>query len=116
MATGKKQNYRHLPAFILLILADKDLHGGGIHTELVQRLPSFNSDTGAVYRVLQELENSGAVKYTWDTPDSGSARKIYSITEAGWNELAIWQKDIEMRLANLNYFLESYAGVSAKRK
>lgn len=115
MATGKKQNYRHLPAFILLILADGDLHGGGIHTELVQRLPNFNSDTGAVYRVLQELENSGAVKLTWDMPDTGSARKIYSITETGWNELKFWKDDIEMRIANLNYFLESYANIIARR-
>jgi DNA-binding PadR family transcriptional regulator len=114
MATGKKQNYRHLPAFILLILAERDLHGGGIHTELVQRLPSFSSDTGAVYRVLQELENSGAVKLAWDTPESGSARKIYSITETGWNELEFWKKDIEMRIANLNYFLETYAGINAR--
>jgi PadR family transcriptional regulator, regulatory protein PadR len=116
MTTGKKQNYRHLPAFILLILADKDLHGGGIHTELMQQLPSFNSDTGAVYRALQELESSGAVKLTWDTPETGSARKIYSITENGRKELEFWKKDIEMRVANLNYFLETYAGICARHE
>ncbi|TSK06574.1 MAG: hypothetical protein FPO08_07890 [Geobacter sp.] len=39
---------------------------------------------------------------------AGPARRVYRITDVGWERLGFWRHDIEMRLANLQYFLETY--------
>ncbi|WHH58695.1 helix-turn-helix transcriptional regulator [Petroclostridium sp. X23] len=116
MSVMKGRNYRHLSAFILLVLAQREIHGGAIHTTLCETLPNFNTDTGAVYRCLQELESDGAVESEWDTSEPGPARKIYKITSLGWNELGEWEQDIQHRIANLNYFLETYRNIKGNRK
>lgn len=103
-----KRQYRHLPAFILLALAEGPLHGGAINTLLINRMPAYSGDTGAVYRTLQQLEKDGAVAASWDTARSGPAIKIYEITPEGWRKLSLWKEDIEKRIANLSYFLEGY--------
>jgi poly-beta-hydroxybutyrate-responsive repressor len=61
--------------------------------ELTQRLaeaglPPF--DTGAVYRTLRQMEATGLVSSFWDTSESGPARRMYSLTEAGELFLASW--------------------------
>ncbi|TCK87876.1 DNA-binding PadR family transcriptional regulator [Natranaerovirga hydrolytica] len=108
MSVMKGKNFRHLNAFILLALAKEDNHGGGVYTVLSETLPNFNVDTGAIYRCLKELESNGAVEFKWENPEKGPAKKVYTITEVGFKELKEWEKDIESRLANLKYFLETY--------
>jgi DNA-binding PadR family transcriptional regulator len=36
-----------------------------------------------VYRMLQALAAEGYVEATWDTPERGPARRVYSLTELG---------------------------------
>lgn len=116
MTPKKRQKYRHLPAFILLLLAEGESYGGAIHAALSDRLPEFQGDTAAIYRSLQKLEQDGEVKALWDTANSGPARKIYTLTVLGWQRLDEWQTDIKLRLANLQYFLDSYQRVKANRE
>jgi len=111
MTRQKKQQYRHLPAFILLALADGPMHGGGIYTAITANMPNLNADSGAVYRTLQKLELEGEVEFNWDTSNSGPARKVYQLTDGGWAKLALWKGEIESRVANLNYFLSKYNSV-----
>lgn len=108
MPEKRKQQYRHLPAFILLAIADRPIHGGAIHSALMERMLKSKPDTGAVYRALQQLERNKEVKSTWDTSKSGPARKIYTITPLGWEKLDDWKKDIELRIEILNSFLSIY--------
>lgn len=115
MRSRKGQQYRHLEAFILMVLAEGEIHGGAIHAALTERLPVFKADTGAVYRALQQLEQKGEVSFTWDMGMRGPARKIYQITSAGWEKLEFWKDDIEMRLRNLNYFITAYDDLKARR-
>jgi poly-beta-hydroxybutyrate-responsive repressor len=54
--------------------------------QLSQRLaeagmPDF--DSGTVYRTLRQLEKTGMVSSFWDTSESGPARRMYSLTQAG---------------------------------
>jgi PadR family transcriptional regulator PadR len=111
----EKRTYRHLPAFVLLVLTDGPLHGGAIHAALLERIPEFKADTGAVYRTLQRLEKDGEVRAEWDTSIPGPARRIYRLTPAGWHKLDVWKKDIEHRIANLQYFLVAYADAQRAR-
>lgn len=109
MPGDEKRTYRHLPAFVLLVLADHPLHGGAVHAALLERLPGFKADTGAVYRTLQRLEKDGEAAAEWDTSSRGPARRVYRLTPAGWRKLEVWKADIEHRVANLRYFLDAYA-------
>jgi poly-beta-hydroxybutyrate-responsive repressor len=108
MPAKKGRQSRHLPAFILLTVAEGPLHGGAIHSELLRRIPGFTVDTGAVYRTLKILETDGEVESSWDTAGSGPARKIYRLTTAGAKKLEAWKTDIEYRLTILRHFLTAY--------
>ena len=108
IAEKKKKQYRHLPAFILLALAEKPNHGGEIVSILTNRMPIKNADAGAVYRALQKLEQEGEVTSTWDTSNAGPAKKIYRLTSAGLNSLEYWKEDIEMRISILTFFMTKY--------
>lgn len=108
MPPKRKQQYRHLPAFILLALAEGPIHGGAIHAVLTKTMSLFKADTGAVYRALRQLELEGEVESNWDTSLPGPARKIYQLTPVGWEKLDRWKEDIEQRRENLTFFLTTY--------
>lgn len=110
------QNHRHLPAFVLLVLAQHAAHGGAIYNELMNSIPMFHCDTAAVYRTLKQLEKECAVSFIWDTAHSGPARKIYQITEIGYEQLSVWKKDMEDRILKLQFFLQQYETLDIKKK
>ncbi|MGE1063491.1 helix-turn-helix transcriptional regulator [Megasphaera paucivorans] len=105
---NKTQQHRHLPAFILLQLAQHSAHGGALYNALIQDIPDFQCDTAAIYRTLKQLEKEDAVIFSWDTSHAGPARKIYSITPIGYKQLAFWKSDMEQRSKRLHYFLNTY--------
>lgn len=107
MASKRKQS-RHLPAFILLTLAEGSAYGGAIYSSLIENIPNFQCDQGAIYRTLKQLEDDGAVIFSWDTTNSGPAKKIYTITDTGLKQLDDWKNDIEKRILYLKYFLDKY--------
>lgn len=115
MSPEKIKGYRHLPAFILLTVAQGPSHGAAIHTRMQATLPLQNVDTGAVYRTLAALERDGEIAGAWDTSGRGPARKVYSITEAGWERLDFWRDDIEYRVRLLNTFLDATRNALATR-
>lgn len=106
--TVKRKQSRHLPAFILLTLAEGSTYGGAIYNSLIKKLPNFQCDQGAIYRTLQQLEDDHAVIFSWDTTNSGPAKKIYSITDTGLKQLDDWKNDIEERILYLKCFLDKY--------
>lgn len=108
MAAVTRKHYRHLPAFILLALAEEPAHGGAIKGLLERWMPGFNPDSAALYRTLQKLEKEGAVTSDWDTAPPGPARRVYQLTPLGRQELGQWRIDIEQRLQILNAFLSHY--------
>src|SRR5260221_10078425 len=83
------------------------LHGELLSTSLLAFLKNWNAygyqlaqqlaasgmpecDSGTVYRTLRHLEKSGFVSSFWDTSESGPARRMYSLTQAGDLILAGW--------------------------
>lgn len=116
MPPKRKQQYRHLPAFILLALAQGPIHGGAILGVLSSRIPLFKPDSAAVYRTLQQLEEDAQVVSNWDTSKSGPPRRVYALTELGWEKLDFWREEIEMRVANLQYFLNAYSELKSHRR
>ncbi len=96
--TSKRRQSRHLPAFILLLLAENPMHGGALQSALKARLPALKADSAAVYRTLQQLEKDGELQSEWNTSGSGPAIRIYRLTPAGWRKLEFWLEDIKSRL------------------
>ncbi|UOF91507.1 helix-turn-helix transcriptional regulator [Fodinisporobacter ferrooxydans] len=105
---SRKQN-RHLPAFLLLFLAEGDAHGGALWNRISDMMPlQWEIDSGAVYRVLRDLEERGSLTSYWNTEDTGPAKRIYHITEEGLQELILWYEDICLRKRNLEYFIRQF--------
>ncbi len=99
---------RHAPAFVLLELSKGPNYGLQILKQLKKNLPVCRLDSAAVYRALNSLEASGyVVSYTEDT-DSGVAKRFYTITNEGYKALEEFKDDIQTRIQNLEYFLNTY--------
>lgn len=77
---------------ILTVLAREDLHG----YMLVQRLaemPMFRGqkpDATGVYRFLRQMEERELVTSTWDTSETGPAKRLYRLTDTGRACLVRW--------------------------
>jgi poly-beta-hydroxybutyrate-responsive repressor len=66
---------------------------GSYGYQLAQRLSEAgmpDCDSGTIYRTLRQLEKTGMVSSWWDTSESGPARRLYSLTQAGDIFLAGW--------------------------
>ena len=81
-----------LQPILLGLLAEQELHGYRIIQEMLERklYQGQNPDTTGIYRSLRSLEERGLVISAWDTSGSGTAKKIYRITEAGRECLDNW--------------------------
>lgn len=112
--TRKGQQYRHTPAFLLLFLAQSASYGGALLARLESEMPHCQADSAVVYRTLQDLEEEGSVESYWEHASVGPGRKWYRITEAGRQKLQEHKEDIEMRIRNLQYFLETYQSMFSK--
>ena len=104
------------------------LHGEMLSTSLLAFLKNWNAygyqltqrlaeagmpqcDSGTVYRQLRQLERSGFVDSFWDTSESGPARRMYSLTQAGDIFLSGWidtlqnyQQVLQQALAGMDAF------------
>jgi len=115
MSPEKIKGYRHLPAFVLLALAQEPAYGAALMGRMRDILPLVNLDSGAVYRTLGALEADGEVTGAWDTSGRGPAKKIYRITPLGWERLDYWRTDIAYRVRLLETFLGAARDVQANR-
>ncbi|MFN3346883.1 MAG: PadR family transcriptional regulator [Candidatus Bipolaricaulaceae bacterium] len=99
-------------AWILLALAQGAAHG----YELLDRLGPETLDPGFLYRTLRAMEQANLVQSVWDTSGSGPARRVYSLTALGWEELRAWAVHLRRLRAQLDQFLEKYAQVEGGEK
>ncbi len=100
---GRVRGLRH--PWLLLALAQGPAHG----YELLARLSDHELDPGGLYRALRAMEEEGLIRSVWDTSGSGPARRVYSLTELGWEELRAWTVHLRRLRAQLERFLQTYA-------
>jgi poly-beta-hydroxybutyrate-responsive repressor len=91
-ANGNKEPRLHgdlLSTTLLAYLRGWNAYGYQLSQQLQRAgLPAF--DSGTVYRTLRQLEKAGLVSSFWDTSESGPARRMYSLTQAGDIFLSGW--------------------------
>ncbi len=79
----------HLDALVLAALEQEPAHGYAIIKRLQRRSHDvFRLPEGTVYPALHRLERDGLVKSRW-TSDSGRRRRVYRLTRAGGEALAV---------------------------
>ena len=77
------------PTLILAVLAEAPLHGYAVAREIQHRSgETLRLGEGSLYPALRVLEADGLVSSRWEPQESGPARRIYALTEAGHTELA----------------------------
>jgi len=82
---------------ILVVLAGEPLHGYRL-AQTIGEMPMFRGakpDGSGIYRFLKTMEGKGLVVASWDTSESGPAKKSYQITESGRECLRRWIKTLE---------------------
>ena len=78
-----------IQTLMLAVLADGPQHGYVIAREIERRSKDvLRFGEGALYPALRSLESEGYIRGNWETPPSGPARRVYTITESGQAKLA----------------------------
>lgn len=98
-----------LTAYLLLLLRNWNMHG----YQLMQQLMLFGyqpTDPGSIYRQLRQLERQGFIQSSWETSDSGQARRTYTLTDTGNAFLNAWAAAIENYQKTLKFWSDLYAG------
>lgn len=116
MKKNKKYSPRHSPSFVLLFLSRGPNYGGAILKMMEEEIPCFLGDSAMVYRMLQELEEDGAVVAQWEVQESGRPTKNYHLTDDGWKQLLEDEEEMRKRMNNHLFFLEELERVKENRK
>lgn len=105
MSEGGPRNF--LQPCLLLLLRERSDHG----YDLVQRLRELHAvdgDAGVVYRALRRLEEQGLLSSSWQTSDSGPARRTYQVTPQGVACLGREAESLETTHRALHRFQQRY--------
>jgi PadR family transcriptional regulator PadR len=87
--SGPRLHGDMLVSALLAFLKSSQAYGYQLTQELVDA-GLANFDNGTVYRTLRQLEKSGYVASFWETGESGPARRMYRLTDAGDTFLSSW--------------------------
>ncbi len=102
---GTPKNY--LMAWLLVMLAEKSLHGYEITRELNEKFEVI-TDAGTVYRALRQLERDGCISSWWNPTEQGPPRRLYALTPNGTAALRRWSEALEQYRSNLETFFALY--------
>ena len=90
---GKSLNRLSQPTILTILAAnDKPMHGYIIVQQAAQS-PMFGGkkpDATGIYRALKRMEEAELVRSGWDTPEQGSAKRLFELTERGRTCLRRW--------------------------
>jgi len=93
---------------LLLLIYKKPAHG----YELIQNYnaldPAEIVEPGTIYRNLRRMESDGFVASTWETSESGPARRQYVITARGLELLKEAVTRLEHQKEQIQEFLQLY--------
>jgi PadR family transcriptional regulator, regulatory protein PadR len=113
---GRRQaRWRFTTPAVLLLLQAGPAHGYDLLTRLPSVLPRATDppDPGTFYRLLRGIEADGAITSSWQAPQAGPARKVYTLTDTGREQLDWWALQIERDLEALHRFRTAYRTATA---
>ena len=90
---GKSLNRLSQPTILTLLAAnDKPMHGY-ILVQQAAHSPMFGGkkpDATGIYRALKRMEEAELVTSEWETPEEGSAKRLFTLTDKGRHGLRRW--------------------------
>ena len=90
---GKSLNRLSQPTILTLLAAnDKPMHGY-IIVQQAAHSPMFGGkkpDATGIYRALKRMEEAELVTSEWETPEEGSAKRLFTLTNKGRHCLRRW--------------------------
>jgi poly-beta-hydroxybutyrate-responsive repressor len=101
-----------LTPWALVVLWEGSSHGYALMGWL-EELGIFEYDaspgaSGTLYRTLKRMEDGGLCESEWRAPGDGPARRTYSITEAGEEQLAAWAESCRRYRGMVDSFHRAY--------
>ena len=115
--TGNNLDKLIQPA-ILSVLAEEELHGYKI-AHVISGMQAFRGqkpDITGIYRSLKSMESRGLVVSSWETSESGPAKRFYKLTETGAECLNRWIETLEEYRQNIDTLLMQAKKASIKIK
>ena len=90
---GKSLNRLSQPTILTLLAAnDKPMHGY-IIVQQAAHSPMFGGkkpDATGIYRACKRMEEAELVTSEWETPEEGSAKRLFTLTDKGRHCLRRW--------------------------
>jgi len=93
---------------LLLFVYIKPSHGYELIQNFNNLQPVEEVEPGTIYRNLRRMEKNGLLTSSWQTSESGPARRLYEITEKGIKALSHAAVKIDQQKKQLEYFLSLY--------
>ena len=85
-ALGKSLSRLSQPTILTLLAANNKPMHGYIIVQQAAKSPMFGGkkpDATGIYRALKRMEHAGLVTSRWETPDEGSAKRLFELTDKG---------------------------------
>jgi poly-beta-hydroxybutyrate-responsive repressor len=97
-----------LMPYVLLAVSLQRAHGYMIE-EYLRNLGLFRIDTSTLYRTLRQMEKDGLLTSKWESGESGPARRVYTVTDAGLAWLDAWSATLEAYRGMIDNFFSLYS-------
>jgi poly-beta-hydroxybutyrate-responsive repressor len=99
-----------IPYVLLAVSMGRAAHGYLIE-DYLKSLGFFRTDASTLYRTLRQLEKDGLLLSTWETGQTGPARRVYSLTDAGRAWLDAWVATLEVYRSMIDNFFSLYTSL-----
>lgn len=110
-----REGWRFIAPGVLLLLADGPSHGYHLMSRLDEVYPRSGRlpDPSSFYRVMRAMEGEGSVGSSWEADRGGPARRVYTLTDVGREQLDAWSLSIQRDVDAAQRFLRAYAQLGA---
>src|SRR3569833_2819887 len=96
----------------LVILYQESSYGYELMERLALDFDFEHINAGTLYRTLRQMEKEGLCDSEWETSQSGPARRMYYITEAGQAYLDAWVEAVKEYRRVIDALSRAYASRS----
>ena len=90
---GKSLNRLSQPTILTILAANDKPMQGYIIVQQAAHSPMFGGkkpDATGIYRALKRMEEAELVTSEWETPEEGSAKRLFTLTDKGRHCLRRW--------------------------
>ena len=90
---GKSLSRLSQPTILTLLARSGEPMHGYIIVQKAASSPMFGGkkpDATGIYRALKRMEESGLVTSAWEMPEEGSAKRMFTLTDKGYECLRRW--------------------------